>query len=96
MTGTPAEAASTIADLRERVRPALAHRLLPEVDGTAWVGPGTGQVCAVCAVSIQPSDVEYEVQHGESRLHAHLACYTIWSDESLARRAEEGDPSPRR
>jgi hypothetical protein len=72
-------------DLRDRVRAALAHGQLPAVDGTAWAGPGTGQVCSVCALAIQPSDVEYEVRDGESRLYAHLVCYTIWSDESFAR-----------
>ena len=81
-------------ELRERVRAALARRQLPPVGATAWAGPGTGQVCGVCALVIRPSEVEYEVVNGDGRLYAHLVCYTIWCDESLARRqAADGQSS---
>ncbi|HET8576500.1 MAG TPA: hypothetical protein VFO18_05340 [Methylomirabilota bacterium] len=53
----------------------------------SWAGPGTGKICIVCDQRIDPDDVEHEVEGPRGLVVAHQACYTIWHEESEARRS---------
>jgi len=51
-------------------------------------GPGSGELCGVCAKSITRAEMEYEVEfagHDEMRqpdvFHFHLRCFTAWEME---------------
>jgi hypothetical protein len=68
-------------DLRLHVRLWLAKGLLP-APGDTWAGPGTGKLCAVCALVIGAADTEYQIGYGAGRLYAHEPCYAVWLEES--------------
>jgi hypothetical protein len=67
---------------RRHVRLWLAQGLLPSPMGATWAGPGSGQLCAVCARVIAETETEYEVGNGAGRLYAHQPCYAIWYEEA--------------
>lgn len=70
--------------LRQHVRAWLSKGLLPRPPADAWAGPGTGRLCVVCTQVTQPSETEYEVGYGATRLFAHLRCYMLWREEAEA------------
>jgi hypothetical protein len=72
--------------LRRRVFLGLKSGALFPVTSKSWVGPGTGRVCIVCDQRIDPGNVEHEVDGPHGPVAAHQACYTIWLQESEARR----------
>jgi hypothetical protein len=74
--------------LRSHVRLWLAKGLLPVPPGDTWAGPGTGKLCAVCALVIAAADIEHEIGHGAGRLYAHQPCYTLWREEAATEREE--------
>jgi hypothetical protein len=72
--------------LRLQVRARLAAGRLPLVNGMSRSQRGTGRPCLVCRLSIDPAEVEREVEGTGIFLHAHEACYKIWREESQAHR----------
>jgi hypothetical protein len=48
-------------------------------DARILAGPGDGQPCSLCADTIDPADVEYEMASGDARSYRfHIACYFAW------------------
>jgi hypothetical protein len=48
-------------------------------DARILAGPGEGRPCSLCADTIEPADVEYEMASGAARsYHFHIACYFAW------------------
>jgi hypothetical protein len=52
-----------------------------------WAGQGTGATCNRCGGSIDPHQIEYEVEmprgSDASSLHFHLACYREWTGPAI-------------
>jgi hypothetical protein len=98
--GSGPGSASVAPDLRSHVRLWLAKGLLP-APGDTWAGPGTGKLCAVCALVISAADIEYQIGYGSGRLYAHEPCYGVWLEESATvkpwgtGRASPGSPPAR-
>jgi hypothetical protein len=74
-------------DLRRQVRARLSEGRLPSVDGVSKSHRGTGRPCIVCRRAIDPTEVERELDGVSVALIAHEACYKLWREESVARRA---------
>jgi len=74
-------------EVRRQIRALLLEGRLPSVDGVSKSHRGTGRPCIVCRIAIEPADVEREVQGPGVFLLAHEACYKLWREESVARRA---------
>ena len=76
--------------LREKVRVAISHRRLPEraADRT-YGGPGCGELCAVCEVTIPSKQVALEIHFddlrrvvgGKQTHHLHFRCFAAWELE---------------
>lgn len=64
--------------VRSNVRLWLARGLLPSPATETWAGPGSGKLCAVCALVIGGTEIEYEVGNGAGLLYAHQSCYALW------------------
>jgi hypothetical protein len=48
-----------------------------------WAGQGTGQPCALCGRSIQPEEIEYEVElESGTVLHFHFRCQQLWEEQN--------------
>jgi hypothetical protein len=61
-------------------------RQLPPKDcGYRSAGSGSGELCALCDLPIEKTDVEYVVEwaHSDSvgRCRFHLVCYHLWNDQ---------------
>lgn len=77
---TPAE-----QELRQQIHARLSEGHLGSVDGgVSKSHQGTGGPCVVCRRSIEPTEVEREVEGAGVCLHAHEACYKLWREESVA------------
>ncbi len=74
-------------ELRRQIRARLLKGRLPSVDGVSKSHRGTGRPCIVCRLAVEPTEVEREVQGSGVFLLAHEACYKVWREESVARRA---------
>jgi hypothetical protein len=74
--------------LKQQVRVRLAHGHLPVINGVSKSHRGTGRPCIVCRRAIEPPEVERELDGVGVILIAHEACYVLWHEESVARRAE--------
>ena len=75
---------------RRQIRAWLSDGRLGSVDGVSKSHRGTGRPCIVCRRTIEPTDVEREVEGPVMFFHAHEACYKPWREESIARRAATG------
>ena len=73
--------------LRQQIRVRLEQARLPVVDGVSKSHRGTGRPCIVCRRAIEPTEVERELDGVVVVLIAHEACYVLWREESVARRA---------
>jgi hypothetical protein len=73
--------------LRQQIRVRLEQARLPVVDGVSKSHRGTGRPCIVCRRAIEPTEVERELDGVDVVLIAHEACYVLWRQESVARRA---------
>lgn len=71
-----------VLTVRSNVRLWLAQGLLPSPATETWAGPGSGKLCAVCALVIGGTEIEYEVGNGAGLLYAHQSCYALWYDEA--------------
>ncbi len=76
--------------LKRQIRAQLSEGRLGSVDGVSRSQRGTGRPCVVCRRTIEPAEVEREVDGQGMVLHAHEACYKPWREESVARRAATG------
>ena len=76
--------------LKRQIRAQLSEGRLGSVDGVSKSQRGTGRACTVCRRTIEPTEVEREVEGQGVVLHAHEACYKPWREESVARRAAAG------
>jgi hypothetical protein len=74
-------------DLRRQVRARLSEGRLPAINGVSKSHRGTGRPCIVCRRTIEPAEVERELDGVGVVLIAHEACYKLWREESVARRA---------
>jgi len=70
-------------DVRGTVRERLASGDLFPVPREVWAGHGSGHVCVVCGKPISSAEVENEIV-GPTTVRAHVACYSIWQQESDA------------
>lgn len=69
--------------LLDAVQSRLASGALFPVDRRGWAGRGSGKSCAVCDLTINDADLEYEVADGPgSSAFAHVKCYLVWRQES--------------
>ena len=75
--------------LRQQIRVRLAQRRLSVINGVSKSHRGTGRPCIVCRRAIEPAEVERELDGAGVVLIAHEACYILWREESVSRRAEE-------
>ncbi len=53
-----------------------------------WGGPGVGAPCAVCGVSVERDQMEFEIQFtrdgdnpGLDKFHVHIRCFAAWEFE---------------
>jgi hypothetical protein len=74
-------------ELRRQIRARLFEGRLPAIDGVSKSHRGTGRPCIVCRRAIEPTEVERELDGVDVVLIAHEACYALWREESVARRA---------
>jgi hypothetical protein len=74
---------SSEEDVRGTVRERLASGDLFPVPREVWAGHGSGHVCVVCGRPISSAEVENEIA-GPTTVRAHVACYSIWQQESDA------------
>jgi hypothetical protein len=64
----------------QRIRDKLRWGILPDAEPIRiWAGYGNGTVCDGCEISIEPKEVEHEVELENGRtLHFHIACARLW------------------
>jgi hypothetical protein len=55
-----------------------------------WASRGTGTICDLCEIRIQPHEIEYQVElgsDGDTRmLNMHFACHQRWASEGRRRK----------
>jgi hypothetical protein len=69
-----------MSDLTIQIRKSIAEGRLPRIDClVTWLGPGRGQVCAVCSGRILGSELSVECDLPDKRtLWFHSRCYDEW------------------
>jgi hypothetical protein len=83
--------------LRQRVRAALAARMLPMGRLSSVVRRGTGRACMVCGRVTEPTELEYEVRLDDRENQAvfvHEGCYRLWRVETNAIVGKDLDRGP--
>ena len=70
------------ADLRARVRSALASGILPPTSGQVVALRTAGNLCACCNAQIEAPAMHYQVDLLQGKLYAHVSCFLIWFSES--------------
>jgi len=57
--------------------------LMPKRPLRTWAGHGTGATCNGCGGSIEPHQIEYEIEMPQGSdapsLHFHFVCYRDWT-----------------
>jgi hypothetical protein len=57
--------------------------LMPRRPLRTWAGHGTGAICNGCGGSIEPHQIEYEIEMPQGSdavsLHFHFVCYRDWT-----------------
>jgi hypothetical protein len=72
--------------LREQARRRLANKQLFLISRKGRPGHGSGNSCAVCALVISTSEVQYTVRGATRSVATHVGCYLVWRQESEAAR----------
>jgi hypothetical protein len=83
--------AMPLTELENTLRPIARERIakgqLPRQEPSRmWGGPGNGKLCSLCDKPIEPYQIEYEIEHGESAVQTsrfHSACLSIWQLECV-------------
>ena len=61
--------------------------LMPSRPLRTWAGHGTGAICNGCGGSIEPHQIEYEIEMPQGSdapsLHFHFACYRDWTARGI-------------
>ena len=61
--------------------------LMPRRPLRTWAGHGTGAICNGCGGSIEPHQIEYEIEMPQGSdapsLHFHFACYRDWTARGI-------------
>ena len=65
-------------NLREQVWRRLANKELFLISRKGHAERGSGNSCAVCALVISSSEVQYTMPGQKSAVVAHLGCYLVW------------------
>jgi hypothetical protein len=70
-------------NVRARIRQMVETGELPcEESGKVWAGRGSGTHCAACGETIEPTQIEFEVEVSTSTiLRLHRLCHNIWHEE---------------
>ena len=75
-----------VEDLRRRARAALRAEILPRVQpDRSWGGNGSGELCPVCGRSVDPEELELELEFAATEIgndtrefHLHVPCFKAW------------------
>jgi hypothetical protein len=68
---------------REHITTGRLPRTVPK---SFWAGSGTGAMCSLCELTIEPGQVEYELTGaGGVTFHFHMRCHAIWQLAASAR-----------
>jgi len=67
--------------LREQVRRRLANKEPFLISRKGHAERGSGNSCAVCALVISSSEVQYAMPGQKNAVVAHLGCYLVWREE---------------
>lgn len=66
----------------------LAGKLPNRRPDRTWGGPGVGAPCAVCGLSVERGQMEFEMefardggQPGLDKFHVHVQCFATWELE---------------
>ena len=72
-------------EILSKVRDKLTSGALPRTKyPMTWVGPGTGDFCAVCDAPFRTTDVEIECASPSGpALSFHSECFRTWEKERL-------------
>jgi hypothetical protein len=61
--------------------------LMPRRMLRTWAGHGTGATCNGCGGSIEPHQIEYEIEmprgSDAASLHFHFVCYRDWTARGI-------------
>lgn len=61
--------------------------LTPQRPLRTWAGHGTGAICNGCGGSIEPHQIEYEIEMPQGSdapsLHFHFVCYRDWASGGI-------------
>ena len=73
--------------LAEIVREKINAGALPLTDPVKlWAGIGSGKLCAVCELTILPSQTEYEPEYQDrAPIRLHVGCHGLWEAERRRR-----------
>jgi hypothetical protein len=78
-------------ELKRQIRARLSEGRLGSILGRVSKSQrGTGRPCVICRRTIEPAEVEREVESASVCVHAHERCYRLWREESVACRAIAG------
>jgi hypothetical protein len=83
MATTRPDPAAHAQVLRQRAEERVRAGTLPlrEPD-RSWAGPGTGQVCDVCGLRIEPTGPEYDLEFESDTVPVfvrfHRVCLAVW------------------
>jgi len=80
-------------ELRRKARAALQAGVIPrDRPKGLWGGNGLGDLCPVCGLAIDVTEMELEVEfdiaevnlRGVREFHLHLQCFAAWEIERIA------------
>ena len=78
-------------ELKRQIHAQLSEGRLGSIVGRVSKSQrGTGRPCVICRRTIEPAEVEREVEGASVCVHAHELCYRLWREESVACRAIAG------
>ena len=73
----------TLRQARSETSENVDVSLMPRRPLRTWAGHGTGAICNGCGGSIEPHQIEYEIEMPQGSdaplLHFHFACYRDWT-----------------
>jgi hypothetical protein len=78
-------------ELKRQIHARLSEGRLGSITGRVSKSQrGTGRPCVICRRTIEPAEVEREVESASVCVHAHELCYRLWREESVACRPIAG------